>query len=333
MTRIDDLPALAALPSARALTMTDGLREAFARERPGIWVGRALHRSASAGLLLPGMRAWALTLSEVACARLPGGELVPDGDGVVFLPGVVAGGADSHDRTCRCGDYRNHRAQRWLGLINDTMYACRDRDGARLFELIEQALVRPDSPDDMRSYLGSLASSSCTASAEAGLDRPRDALLHALAYHANTPEHWSTAGPLYRMCSATLTVADIGPEFGPHVIDPELAGVAGLGAHGRLRALAVMGPAVAELLADDPVEPVTSVELDDVEDINPLHEQMIDTAVRFALAYRRLPVPHTTAAARDELADLVEQVGHGGVALAVIGLTNMLAMRIRDLYA
>lgn len=338
---IDDLPALAALPSARLLTATDAMRLAFSRDRPGLFIARALHRQGKTGLLAPGLRAWSLTLAEVACARLPGGELMPDGDGVEFLPGVNDAGAAEHDRICPCGDFQSHANEPWMRNMRSTMYAVRDRDGVKLFELFDRAVYAPGAlavagGGDVTSYITSLASSSCVAAAEAGLDRTRDALLHTLAYHAHSPRHWSVAGPVYRLASATLTTIDMGQEFAEPVIGPEITALGPLGAAGRLHALSVLGPAYAELLADDPAEQVDEIDFTlhpaggtpDPDTGGREQAESADMAARFALAYRRALVTRN----RDELSALVEEHGNVGIGLAVYSLASMLALRMRSLY-
>lgn len=348
MPRIADLPLLAALPSIELLGATDAMRAAFSRPTPGMYVGRALYRQARAGLLAPGMRAWALALSEVACPRLPGGALPSDEQlgGFRFGPGVVDRGEQSHDLTCPCGNWRNHDRDSWMVAMGETMHAVRERDGHRLFEVFDRTVYAPVGPvaQQANNYVASLASSACAACADAGLSRDLDALVHTLAYHAHSPGAWSAACVIYRLAAATLATVDLGPSMASDILSPEITVLANLTAEQRLLAMAVVGPAYAELLSDDPADEVESIDIVASQAGVPADFNLSTTtqaegsriAARVAIAYRFAIQAKSTpeyGERRAALADLVKSVGHKGVALALYGMTNMLAVRVRELYS
>lgn len=339
MSRADELP-LAKLPAVRLIGYTDRLRAAFALDEPRLAVGSTLHAQGHDGLITAGLRTWALMLGETGVPRLPGGEVLDDGAaGLSLGVGIGNAGAAEHDRICQCGTWRNHHGALWFAEAEATLHAAARRDGEGVFDSIERAVHRAGvSPADLVSYLASMASSAITEFRESGLDRTHDALLHLLGAHAATPALWSAAGVVYRLCASVLATIDMGPKMAEAIMGPEIDALSRLGPLGMCSAASLAGVVFAGLVTDDPdeyVPPGREVMLITAHPAgNPAG--MGESGKQQAEAARlgmMLAVEYRNGRAGQPMPPRIADLSVGEIGLAAYGLCNLIAVRVRELWA
>lgn len=322
---IDRCPGLAETPAVRLLAYTDRIRTALAGAQPQLDVPVALKAQNRDGMLFEGMRAWALTWSEVGVPRLPGGAVSDDYAGF---------GSSAHHQECVCGDWRSHQGDGWYRLLCDTLDAARDRDGHALFAVMQRAFDPGQENQSVSSYLSSLAGSSCKSFDESSAGRDHDALLHMLACQAVTATHYSVAGPVYRVCASLLTVMDMGPQFADTVVGPEIDRIARMRAVEQVAAIGMLAPLYGQFMVDDPDQRLDPNDLTfhaHKAGCSATHSQTSEVqalsgtiGMRFALAVR-------CGGAADLIA-VAESLDQPQIALGVYGLCNLLAMRVRALF-
>lgn len=252
-------------------------------------------------LLRPAVRSWLLVLAELGAARLPGGVLAePDNAGGLIRADV--GPAETV----------------WQHDLRAALAYAVDRDGDRLYGVVEQALGRPD----VLAFLSGLAASVQTVGDSLALRPEVINAAHLLGYNCKTPAHWSVAGFGLRQIVATLAVMDTDAQFAADIVGPEIDALAKLDSLQRAHLLAVMGPAFAALIDDDDhfvirrAGPATGAQ-------ETGQVRSAELAMIVGKAYR--------GSLRAVLA-LADDLNSSEIGLAVYGLGNMLAVRCRELW-
>lgn len=330
--RINQCPGLAGVPTVQMMLWSDRLRHVMTsapadRVEQAPRMVRALDEH---DLLAEAVRIWALIMGEIGVARLPGGEPAQPA-------GEVRHDGSDHDQSCRCGDWRNHLSDPWYEDVTRTLRAARDRDGDDLFAAVTVALSdqRRQEGTSVLSYVVSVADSARAVFDESSAGRDNYALLHGIGYYARSPEHWSVAGHVYRLCASFLTTADMGPALADTIMGPEITAIGRLTNRQRFAMVGILGPMHASLMVDDRERQVTvptfgiaanpdSVPAD-FDETTRRQAQGVRIAVRLAVAFRH--------GSDDDIIAVVEDGTTADLALGLFGLCNLLAMRVRDLFA
>ena len=321
-----ELVAFADAPGVRLLGATRRIRRALDVVDSRLAVPVAISAIARDGRMHPALRAWALTIGELGPARLPGGELLTGDDGEHQVAGLVPGSNGRHDTTCGCGDADSHQGDPWLLDMRDTVTAARDRDGAAVFAAFERAVYSlPARPlPAVTAYVASLAASAHHTFRESGERLDVDALLHLLAAEASTAELWSACGHGYRLTTAVMSAMDMGPSMARNILEPEIAAVEALPSVERMRLILLLGGAMGQIINDEPGAEIELV-AHPASDQSRRPDQVLAATMGFKVAIA------CRTADRDQILAAVEPLPDS--ALPVYGLANILAVRLRELWA
>ena len=228
MSDDDDRKAADALPAGALVEASRQVSRAIAA-RDDLAVRAALHALARRGALRDALHVWALAIAELGPARLPGGALaVAPKPARLELKGEPA----------------------WHVEFRTAMRAARDRDGVSLHASIERVFAEP-SRINLANYAGSFGASAVRVFDEVSARPGTVRLLHHIGHAGKTGDHWSVAGPAYRLTSAILAVIDM-DGVGAHSITPELRTIADMDSEDLFTALQLLVAVAVTLAAGGP---------------------------------------------------------------------------------
>lgn len=269
---------------------------------------RIMREINNAGKLFGLLTTWSLIAAELGPVRLPGGDLLLDDNG--DPPTVAHVSSDVPDEP-------------WTRAIDATFRAALHRDGPMLFTTIKATLeseLRLGAGGHLPSYVASVAESAVAAIMSGKPSPDGVALLHVIGAYADTRERWSVAGVVYRAGAATLTALDTG-ELYEQIVEPEAERLSLLTSGERAQALSVAVRAYGDLLGEAPPGYAWGREVPPPHGGASREARAYAYALRLATAYRSGDLGRYGKA--------VDEIGHAGIGLALLGLCSGLALKCR----